>query len=207
MKGELSLEVVNNCITTCILPNKVRVLLVISQALLDLNPASFESLLQPHQARAYGVVVNDVSGRHLATDKNKGCQNLVVGEKSLPLYFDGCKCYFRIIRPTSDELKLLPRFVLTSELPYLPHRYVVARNLRTNKIELLNKWRRQLGYPTYAATNFTLNNTTQLVQSNQDDTREYMRNYFKKRVWTLKPRRIDDVLYSDTFFSSVQSIR
>ena len=34
-----------------------------------------------------------------------------------------------------------------------------------------------------------------------------MRNYFKKRVWALKPRRIDDVLYSDTFFSSVQSIR
>ena len=34
-----------------------------------------------------------------------------------------------------------------------------------------------------------------------------MRNYFKKRVWALKPRRIDDVLYSDKFFSSVPSIR
>ena len=112
----------------------------------------------------------------------------MVGGKSLPLNFDGWKCYFRIIRPTSNELKFLPRFVLTSELPYLPQRYVVARNLKTNKIEIINKWRRQLGYPTYAATNFTLNNTTQLVQSNQDETREYMRNYFKKRVWDLKPR-------------------
>ena len=34
-----------------------------------------------------------------------------------------------------------------------------------------------------------------------------MRNYFKTRIWTLKPKRIDDVLFSDTFFSSVSSIR
>ena len=71
MKGDLPLEVVNNCITTCVLPNKIRVLLVINQALLDLNPANLESLLQPHQARAYGVVVNDVASRHLATEKNR----------------------------------------------------------------------------------------------------------------------------------------
>ena len=74
MKGELPLEVVNNCITTCVLPNKIRVLLVINQALLDLNPTNLESLLQPHQARAYGVVVNDVAARHLATKQKQGCQ-------------------------------------------------------------------------------------------------------------------------------------
>ena len=92
----------------------MRILLVIDQALLDLNPTNLESLLQPHQARAYGVVVNDVASRHLATEKKQGCQNLVIGEKSLPLYFDGWKCYFKISRPTSDDLKLLPKFVLTS---------------------------------------------------------------------------------------------
>ena len=34
-----------------------------------------------------------------------------------------------------------------------------------------------------------------------------MLDYYKTRVWALKPNRIDDVLYSDTFFSSVLSIR
>ena len=82
MKGKHPLEVANNCITTCILPNKNRVLLVINQALLDLNSANFESLLQPHQARAFGVVVNDVASRHLATEKKQGSQNLVVDEKN-----------------------------------------------------------------------------------------------------------------------------
>ena len=48
MKSSQLLEVVNNCITTCILPNKDRVLLFINQALLDLNPTNFESLLRPH---------------------------------------------------------------------------------------------------------------------------------------------------------------
>ena len=201
------LEIVNNCITTCILPNKSRVLLVINQALLDVDSTNLESLLQPHQARAYGVIVNDVASRHLATERKQGVQNLVVDGKILPLNFDGWKCYLQIIRPTSDELNCLPKFVLTSELPYLPQRYVVARNLKTNKINLINKWRKQLGFPTYAATNATLCNTTQLVQSNQADTREYMRDYYKKRVWALKPNRIDDVLYSDTFFSSIPSIR
>ena len=34
-----------------------------------------------------------------------------------------------------------------------------------------------------------------------------MRDYYKTRVWALKPTRLNDILYSDTFFSSISSIR
>ncbi len=67
--------------------------------------------------------------RYLATEKTQGAQNLVVDGISLPLNFDGWKCYFNVSKPTTEELKILPRFVLTSELPYLPQRSVVACNV------------------------------------------------------------------------------
>ena len=34
-----------------------------------------------------------------------------------------------------------------------------------------------------------------------------MRDHYKTRVWALQPRRINDICYSDTFFSSICSIR
>ena len=207
MKSRKPLEVVNSCITCCTLNDKSKVLLVLNQCLLDSCSNQNESLLQPHQARAYGVVVNDVASRHLATDNKQGLQNLIVDGKILPLDFDGCKCYFSISKPTTDQLNSLPKFILTNTLPYTPQNMVVARNLKLKNLDLINKWRAQLGYPTYSTTSATLNNTTQLVQTLQSETREYMRDYYKTRVWALKPNRLNDVLYSDTFFSSIASIR
>ena len=207
MKSKAPLEVVNRCVTCCTLTTSKKILLELNQCLLDLSPNQSESLLQPHQARAHGVIVNDVAKRHLATDKRQGAQNLVVDDIEIPLNFDGWKCYFTVSKPTTEQLKLLPKFTLTSELPYLPQKYIVARNLKLKNLESINKWRAQLGYRTYITTSATLNNTTQLVQTLQAETREYMRDYYKTRVWALKPNRIDDFLYSDTFFSSILSIR
>ncbi len=119
-------------------------------------------MLQPHQARAYGVVVNDVASRHTTTENKQGVQNLVVNEKSLPLNFDGWKCYFNINKPTPEQLKTLPRFKLTSELPYAPQHAIVVRSLKLNSLDTVEKWRAQLGYPTYNTTSATLTNTTQL---------------------------------------------
>jgi outer membrane lipopolysaccharide assembly protein LptE/RlpB len=151
--------------------------------------------------------VNDVASRHLATDNKQGLQNLIVDRTILLLNFDGWKCYFSISKPTTDQLNSLPKYILTSELPYTPQNMVVARNLKLKNLDLINKWRAQLGYATYNITSATLNNTTQLVQTVQSETREYMRDYYKTRVWALKPNRLNDVLYSDKFFSSVASIR
>ena len=34
-----------------------------------------------------------------------------------------------------------------------------------------------------------------------------MRNHYKTRVWALRPRRIDDIVYADTLFSNIPLIR
>ena len=34
-----------------------------------------------------------------------------------------------------------------------------------------------------------------------------MKEHYKNRVWSLRPHRIDDVLYTETLFSSIPSIR
>ena len=57
-----------------------------------------------------------------------------------------------------------------------------------------------MGYPTYEVTRATLDNTTNLIHTLQAETREYIRDHYRTRVYTLKPRHIDDVLYSNTFF-------
>ena len=98
MKSSEQLEVVNRCVTCCTLANtKEKVLLELNQCLLDRSNSQLESLLQPHQARAYGVIVNDVARRHVATENKQGAQNIIVEGKSLPLNFDGWKCYFSVI--------------------------------------------------------------------------------------------------------------
>ena len=46
-----------------------------------------------------------------------------------------------------------------------------------------------------------------MIQTLQAETREYMRDHYKTRVWALRPRRINDICYSDTFFSAIASVR
>ena len=45
-----------------------------------------------------------------------------------------------------------------------------------------------------------------MVQTLQAETRKYMRDHYKTRVLSLRPHRINDVMYSDTFFASIKSI-
>ena len=46
-----------------------------------------------------------------------------------------------------------------------------------------------------------------MVQTVQAETREYVRDSYKTRVWALTPHRINDVMYSETLFASVKSIK
>ena len=171
-----NLEVVNNACCLAVFPNR-KVVLKINQALLDPNPSQREALLQPHQARDFGVVVNDVAARHTGPNSLPGEQSFKVGKDSYPLYFDGWKCYLRIRKPTVKELNTLPTVELTSAIPYCPQ-----QRLHTRRVDIL-KWRRQLGYPTLAVTKATLCNTTQMVKTLQSESRDYMRDYYKTRVW------------------------
>ena len=53
----------------------------------------------------------------------------------------------------------------------------------------------------------TLDATTQLVPTVEAETREMMRDHFQTRLPQLKVRRLNDLCYVDTFFSSIPSVR
>ena len=46
-----------------------------------------------------------------------------------------------------------------------------------------------------------------MVQTLQAEPRECMRDHYKTIVWSLRPHRINYVIYLDTFFASVKFIR
>ena len=69
------------------------------------------------------------------------------------------------------------------------------------------EWRACLGFPTSAVTDATLEYTTHMVKYLRSETQDYMRDHHLTRVWALRPRCINYDCYSDTFFSSVVSIR
>ena len=53
----------------------------------------------------------------------------------------------------------------------------------------------------------TLANTSQLIQTVEAETRELMQDHQMTRLLPLRPHRINDVCFSDTFFSSMTSVR
>ena len=95
------------------------------------------------------------------------------------------------------------RIELTYRLKYDPKR-LSSRRATPLPIKEVEAWIFRLGFPIYAVTKTTLINTTQMVQTLQAETREYMRDHYKTRVWALRPHRINEVMYSDTFFASIK---
>ena len=190
------------------MPSNKLVVFKINNCLLDISTTQVESLLQPHQARAFGVVVNDVAQRHPAMDGKQGSQCISIGADTLPLHFDGWNCFFQIRWQSQEELKTLPVYELTSPHEYKPQSSFNTRRLTPAHVEVnVKEWRKRLGYPTFETTKATLAVTSQMVTTLQAESREYIRDYYKTRVWCLRLRRIDDVCYSDTFFSSITSVR
>ena len=71
------LELVNDAYTVVKLPQGLNYLIRLNQVLLDPDSRQVEALLQPHQARAHGVTVNDVprgavAVLQLALSQNQG---------------------------------------------------------------------------------------------------------------------------------------
>ena len=127
-----NLEVVNNACCLAILPT-CSIILKINQAMLDPNPFQKEALLQPHQARAFGVVVNDIARRHTGPDGLPGKQSFKVDEDTYPLHFDGWKLYLRIRKLTVKELQTLPTVELTSAMPYSPQKRLHTRRVNVQQ--------------------------------------------------------------------------
>ena len=141
-----SLELVNTAFTLVTLPNSSKVIFQINQAFLDRDPLQTEALLQPHQARSFGIIVDDCAKRHLSSSNKPGGQCIIIGSKQLDMHFDGWKCYFKLEKPTPSDLSRYDILKLTSSLPYEPQRRY-SRRVK-NKVNLdINSWRARLGFP------------------------------------------------------------
>ena len=99
-----NLEIVNDAFTIANLGDGTKILLKINQALLDQNPGQDEALLQPHQVRSFGIIVDDCAQRHIGPNLAPGGQVITVGDHNIPLYFDGCNCYLHLQKPTATDL-------------------------------------------------------------------------------------------------------
>ena len=179
------LQLVNCAFTLVTLPDNSKVIFKLNQCFLDSDPSQSEALLQPHQARAFGVVVDDCSNRHLGKDGKPGGQCLSVHGVDYPMHFDGWKCYYRISKPTAADLDLFPIIEITSPQPYEPQHRRSSRRLPTSSIPSIDEWRRRLGYPTQAITNLTLKNTTSFIKNTDADSRDYLRDHYKPRFYAL----------------------
>ena len=206
-----SFQLVNNATTLCTLPSGERMLVTVHQALLDRHPQQREALLQPHQCRAHNLIVNDVATCHKGSDGKPGLQNIVDSStgNTPPFYWDGWKLYLAISKPSeADMCSNLPHIELTSPEPFTPTGRSAIRRVPCKRSPPdLPEWQARLGFPPMSVVKHTLENSTCLAENLDCETREYMRDHFQTRLHQLRPKRLDDVLYVDTFFSSITSVR
>ena len=70
--------------------------LILNQFMLDENPTQTESLLNPHQACAHQVMIDDTAATHRRMDGDFGTQHFVIEDTSFLLHFDGYKMFISI---------------------------------------------------------------------------------------------------------------
>lgn len=178
LKGALSgmgnaqvLELANNCLTKIVCKN-TSFIGVVNQCLVDPDPDQTETLLQPHQLRAHGVLfLDDIPPCHMRIDGTPGTLRLKVGETEIPLYFDGLKTFAICVRPTEEEINSLPHVVLTSAEPYEPRTCLYTRRVYSGSFgpmkfrpkisePSLEQWQAILGYCSKDTVKATLQNTS-----------------------------------------------
>ncbi len=178
------------------------------EALYDSNPEQKESLLSVHQSlRDINNGIDDRARCEHDIHGNPGMQMARFGTTKVPFFFDGTRCFFEIHPISDDELNQLPKITLTDgSVPFEPFDRLHSRRCQTKDNDLF-EWKRRLGFvPTHVVSR-TLSATTQMVKSVESETREIMRDHFQTRFPELKVRRVNDICYVDTFFSSIPSIR
>ncbi|KAI2505565.1 hypothetical protein MHU86_8901 [Fragilaria crotonensis] len=176
--------------------------------LYDSNPAQTESLLSVHQSlRDTRNGIDDRARCERDIAGKPGLQMARFRDVKMPFFFDGTKCFFEVFRITESELRRLPKVTITDgSVPYEPFARLHSRR-RVAESEGSSQWKRCLGFAPDYVVSRTLDATTQLVPTVEAETREMMRDHFQTRLPQLKVRRLNDLCYVDTFFSSIPSVR
>ena len=180
---------------------------VINQALFIPDTSHHEALLQPNQARSFGTKIDDCAKHHFNIDGKPGKQCIKVPGHEIPLLHDGWKAYLSISKPSSSDLESYDIVEFTSPLPYDPTNRLNTRRVTGYKDENIQLWRSRLGFNPPKVILKTLQNTSQLISVVEAERRELMRDHRLTRLYPLRPHRINDVCFTDTFFSNLTSVR
>lgn len=184
-------------------------IIIIHQAAYNPDLAQNESLLHTDQARFHGVKVNDLANCYVDGYGNPGLQNIQVEQHTIPLCHDGVKSFIRVREPTPEEWRSHVLLELTSPEPWGVATVYNRRTLRDASWTpaKLKEWRRRLGNIPEAVVVKTLENSTQLVESVEAETRSTPRRHFLCRLPQLRPRRLNEGFFTDPFFPDETSVR
>ena len=181
----------------------------VHEALLDSNDEQKESLLSVHQSlRDTRNGIDDRARCERDVNGDPGRQMARFGHVEMPFFFDGCKCFFEVQAITDSELETLPTVTITDgSVPYEPFTRLHSRRRQVDTTSPTIDWKRCLGFLPDHVVAKTLVATTQLVPTVEAETREIMRDHFQTRLPELRVRRVNDICFVDTFFSSISSVR
>ena len=200
------------------LENEESFIMVVHQACYNSDVEQHESLCLPYQAEQHGVTF-DLTPRHRTNARGEnGKQIMKIGDRMIPLEFDGLKMFINIRRPTNKEMDELPILELTADVPFQPDSADDHDNIVTNrrkeikKIEYdspgnipLAEWRKRLAFAPEDVVRKTFLATTQLATNVEAENRVSGRRHFKSRFNYLKEKRINDIFHSDTFFPTIRT--
>ena len=214
--------------------NGETILLGVGNATFDRRPTQHESLWNSHHLREGGSIVYDVAESHggrqcMEVRMHDGSW------KTIPLEFDGNIMKVNLFTPTEEELTDLRVVWITPAINgdynsqsirrsriaardfqlRMPNtnQEVPAEEMPTNPSPTARDsgskdWRALLGFPSEKVMEKTLEATTQLcAEPVEMERREIPKQHRKKRLLPLHPRRLRGRVDSDTFFSTVKSIR
>jgi hypothetical protein len=163
-----------------------------------------ESLLQPFACMRHGVLMD------LTPVKHGGDGGMNVEGQFFPFEYDDEKLYFKIEKPTIEDLDYYDCFELTSPLDDTLLDNVCSRR---NKKKLTHQdipiveWQRLLGMLPEEVIQKTLDCTTQYYMNTEVENRQNPRDHRKSRFPGLRCKRQHEAVASDTFFPSIVTNR
>ena len=107
---------------------------------------------------------------------------------SYPMNFYGWKCYFRLSKPTEEDLLLYDIVELTCSRLYEPQQRRNSRRITSTFGSSACKWRCRMGYPALEVMEKTLQNNTNMIKTLQSETRDYLRDHYTTHIWALRPK-------------------
>jgi hypothetical protein len=178
------------------------VLLGVGAAAWDDRVEQTESLFNSHELWKHNIVVNDKAIR------DGVLQSLEVDGITIDLKFEDERIlYIPLREPTEEEMKDLVIHWLIPREPSSTSKLLARRNKMAIATEPAS-WEERLGNCPEMILVKTMACTTQLCSSPIEmENRESPHQHQKSRVLQLHPKRILGRTDSDTFFSSVKSVR